>query len=668
MCEALGVSRGGLYAWLTRPRSARRRSDEELGAKVRASFLGSDRTYGARRVWKDLLEEGLSCGLHRIERLMRLQALKARPRRRRLPPDLGERQATAVAPNVLDRSFEAPAPNRKWIADFTYVWTAEGWLYVAAVIDLFSRRVVGWSMSATMTAQLVTDALVMAIWRRGKPDALLHHSDRGSQSGLKGSSQQPEKEVAMKVQKRRSDRAGRAPLPSPGRPSVAGRDKRQRFWAAIAEGLVSEDAALKANVPPAVGVRWFRTAGGIRPAMFGPSAKPLSGRYLSFTEREEIALLRVRGYSMQEIARRLGRAASTISRELRRNAATRSGGLEYRATTAQWHAERSARRPKTGKLAVNAALRAYVEERLAGTVVAPGGAVVLGPVVSWKGRRHGRRQARRWSNAWSPEQIARRLPIDFPDDETMRISHEAIYQALFVQGRGALRRELTACLRSGRPLRIPRARTRSRGKAFISPEIMIRQRPPEAADRAVPGHWEGDLILGLGSSAIGTLVERATRFTLLLHLPRLPGYGHNPRGKNGPALAGHGADAVCSAITRTIIRLPEQLRRSLTWDQGAEMAQHARLKIDTGVQVYFCDPQSPWQRGTNENTNGLLRQYFPKGTDLSTHSAEQIAAVAVALNSRPRKALGWKTPAEALDALLLSAEKKSRCDERLNPP
>ena len=181
MCEALGVSRGGFYAWLTRPRSQRSRDDDELGAKVRASFLGSDRTYGARRVWRDLLAEGISCGLHRIERLMRLQALKARPRRRRLPPDLGERQAGAVAPNVLDRSFEAAAPNRKWIADFTYVWTAEGWLYVAAVIDLFSRRVVGWSMSAGMTAQLVTDALVMAIWRRGKPDALLHHSDRGSQ-------------------------------------------------------------------------------------------------------------------------------------------------------------------------------------------------------------------------------------------------------------------------------------------------------------------------------------------------------------------------------------------------------------------------------------------------------------------------------------------------------
>ncbi|MCK1288982.1 IS3 family transposase [Bradyrhizobium sp. 44] len=181
LCEALGVSRGGFYAWLTRPRSERSRTEEELGAKVRASFLASDRTYGARRVWHDLLAEGISCGLHRIERLMRLQALKARPRRRRLPPDLGERQVAAVAPNVLDRSFEAPAPNRKWIADFTYVWTAEGWLYVAAVVDLFSRRVVGWSMSPAMTAQLVTDALVMAIWRRGKPDALLHHSDRGSQ-------------------------------------------------------------------------------------------------------------------------------------------------------------------------------------------------------------------------------------------------------------------------------------------------------------------------------------------------------------------------------------------------------------------------------------------------------------------------------------------------------
>ena len=181
MCGALGVSRGGFYAWLTRPPSHRSRSDEALTAKIRTSFIASDRTYGARRIWKDVLADGVSCGLHRIERLMREQALRARPRRRRLPPDQGERQAGAVAPNVLERSFNAPAPNRRWIADFTYIWTAEGWLYVAAVIDLFSRRVVGWSMSATMTAELVTDALVMAIWRRGKPDALIHHSDRGSQ-------------------------------------------------------------------------------------------------------------------------------------------------------------------------------------------------------------------------------------------------------------------------------------------------------------------------------------------------------------------------------------------------------------------------------------------------------------------------------------------------------
>jgi IS30 family transposase len=270
--------------------------------------------------------------------------------------------------------------------------------------------------------------------------------------------------------------------------------------------------------------------------MFGKSAKPLSGRYLSLGEREEIALLRARDCSMQEIARQLGRAASTISRELRRNAATRSGGLAYRATTAQWHAERAARRPKPVKLAGNAALRTYVEERLAGVVVAPSGASVPGPAVSWKGRRHGPRKDRRWANAWSPEQIAHRLPVDFPDDETMRISHEAIYQALFVQGRGALRRELTACLRSGRALRTPRARTHRQGKAFISPEIMITKRPADAADRAVPGHWEGDLILGLGSSAIGTLVERTTRFTLLLHLPRMTGHGHDARVKNGPAI------------------------------------------------------------------------------------------------------------------------------------
>jgi len=237
----------------------------------------------------------------------------------------------------------------------------------------------------------------------------------------------------------------------------------------------------------------------------------------------------------------------------------------------------------------------------------------------------------------------------------MRISHEAIYQALFVQGRGALRRELTACLRTGRALRVPRARTRGRGRPFVTPEVMISNRPAEVADRAVPGHWEGDLIVGLRGSAIGTLVERTTRFTLLLHLPPMPGHGSGARVKNGPALAGHGAVAVRDAITRTIATLPEQLRRSLTWDQGVEMSQHASLRIESGLQVYFCDPQSPWQRATNENTNGLLRQYFPKGTDLGVHNSNDLEAVALALNTRPRKTLDWRTPAEALDQVLRSA-------------
>jgi transposase, IS30 family len=460
----------------------------------------------------------------------------------------------------------------------------------------------------------------------------------------------------MRTGRRRSDRALRAVLPrSPGRPGVAQRENRRRFWAAIAAGRSSEAAAIEAGVSPAVGARWFREAGGMSPKSLAPSAKPPSGRYLVFAEREEIALGRAQGQGIREIARRLGRAPSTISREVRRNAATRSGGLAYRASTAQWHAERAGRRPKPAKLAVNAVLRRYVQERLSGAVATPGGAAVVGPAVAWKGRRHGRRQPRRWAKAWSPEQIARRLRIDFPGDATMRISHEAIYQALYVQGRGALRRELTACLRTGRALRVPRARRRRAGQGFVDPAILISQRPAEATDRAVPGHWEGDLILGLGSSAIGTLVERTTRFTMLLHLPRMDGHGFEARTQNGPALAGHGAEAVRDAITRAIITLPEQLRRSLTWDRGAEMAQHAQLRIEAGVAVYFCDPHSPWQRGTNENTNGLLRQYFPKGTDLSVHSAEDLAAVAAALNGRPRKTLGWRTPAEAFDELLRSA-------------
>ena len=446
--------------------------------------------------------------------------------------------------------------------------------------------------------------------------------------------------------------AGRPPMRSPGRPPVARREHRQRFWAAIGRGLPGEDAAVEAGVSQPVGTRWFREAGGM-PSI---TQAPLSGRFLSFAEREEIAILHARGCGVREIARRTARSPSTVSRELRRNAATRGGSLEYRATTAQWHADRRARRPKTAKLAANQALRTYAQDRLAGTITRPDGEAVPGPGVRWIGRRHGRRADRRWAASWSPEQIANRLRIDFPDDETMRVSHEAIYQALYIQGRGALRRELTACLRTGRALRVPRARTRGRGKKFVTPEIMISERPAEAADRAVPGHWEGDLIVGLNSSAIGTLVERTTRFTMLLHLPPMEGHGTTPRAKNGPALAGHGAEAVRDAIASTITTLPGQLRRSLTWDQGAEMAGHAQLRIGTGIEIYFCNPHSPWQRGTNENTNGLLRQYFPKGTDLSRHAPDDLAAVAAALNGRPRKTLGWKTPAEALDEFLYSAQ------------
>src|SRR6266496_45455 len=453
--------------------------------------------------------------------------------------------------------------------------------------------------------------------------------------------------------RRRSDRAGRPPMRSPGRPTVARREDRQRFWQAVAQGRSSEDAAAVAGVSPVVGARWFRESGGMSPI----SMAPLSGRYLSLAEREEIALLKAGRQGVREIARRIGRDPSTISRELRRNAATRGGGLEYRATTAQWHADRRAKRPKTAKLAANDRLREYVQDRLAGTVTAPDGNPMPGPNVRWIGRRHRRRADRRWGKAWSPEQIANRLRVDYPDDASMRISHEAIYQALYVQGRGALRRELTACLRTGRALRVPRARTRGRGKSFVRPEIMISERPAEAEDRAVPGHWEGDLILGLESSAIGTLVERSTRFAMLLHLPRMDSHGNEPRVKNGPALAGHGAEAVRDAIAASITTLPQQLRRSLTWDQGAEMAQHAQLRLDTGLAIYFCDPHSPWQRGTSENTNGLLRQYFPKGTDLARHSREDLEAVAIALNSRPRKTLDWKTPAEAFAALL-------RCDQQ----
>ena len=411
--------------------------------------------------------------------------------------------------------------------------------------------------------------------------------------------------------KQQAIREMRGQMWSPGRPSTARREDRVRFWEAISRGASSEVAAVEAGVSSAVGARWFRNAGGMPPLTLAPT----SGHYLSFSEREEIAILRAQTLGVRQIARRLGRSPSTISRELRRNASTRDYSTPYRATTAQWHAERRASRPKVAKLAANEQLRDYVQDRLSGQIVRPDGDAVSGPTVRFIGRRHGRRADRRWAKSWSPEQISHRLRVDFPDDEAMRISHEAIYQALFIQGRGALKRELVACLRTGRALRVPQARTRGRGKKFVPPEILISERPAEVEDRAVPGHWEGDLIVGLESSAIGTLVERTTRFTMLLHLPRMEGHGQTPV-KNGPALAGHGAEAVRDEIGRVIATLPAQLRCSLTWDQGAEMAQHARLRVDTGLAIYFCDPHSPWQRGTNENTNGLLRQYFGSGAML----------------------------------------------------
>ena len=359
---------------------------------------------------------------------------------------------------------------------------------------------------------------------------------------------------------------------------------------------------------------------------------------------------------MRAIAREIGRSPSTISRELRRNAATRSGHLKYRAGVAQWKAELAARRPKTAKLVANEQLRDYVQQRLAGNVHAADGSVVGPPTATWKGRNRPRRQDRVWATAWSPEQISRRLPIDFPDDPTMRISHEAIYQALYIQSRGALKRELVACLRTGRALRVPRARAQQRARGHVTDEVMISERPPEADDRAVPGHWEGDLIIGTERSAIGTVVERTTRFTMLVHLPRIDGWGDQPPVKNGPALGGYGAESMRIALTDSFASMPDQLRRSLTWDRGKELSAHAAFTVDTGIAVFFADPHSPWQRGTNENTNGVLRQYFPKGTDLSRWDRDELEAVAAAINSRPRKILRWKTPAEALDDHLRSLQ------------
>ena len=383
-----------------------------------------------------------------------------------------------------------------------------------------------------------------------------------------------------------------------GRPA-APRALEVLFWEGIRSGLGVQEAGAAAGVGPVKAFAWFKQAGGVK----GNGPRAAGGRYLSVAEREEIAVGLAAGDSQAAIAERLGRSPSTISREVKRNS---RGRTAYRALAAQGQAQYRARRPKTAKLAGNAELRGLVAARL--------------------------------KQKWSPEQVSRWLRRQFPDRPEMQVCHETIYQSVYVQGRGALRRELAACLRTGRALRKPRRKEGER-RGKIPGMVMISERPAEVADRAVPGHWEGDLILGAGNkSAIGTLVERSTRFVLLLHLPD-----------------GHGADAVAAQMTQVMATLPAQLRRSLTWDQGSEMASHAQIAAATDLEVYFCDPHAPWQRGSNENTNGLLRQYFPKGTGLSAHSREDLDAVAAELNARPRKTLGWKTPAEALDEVLAAA-------------
>ena len=394
------------------------------------------------------------------------------------------------------------------------------------------------------------------------------------------------------------------------------REVSRRFWRLIRDGVSTDDAAGLVGVSVSCGRRWFRECGGMAPLSLVEPAQ--RGLRLCLEEREEIAAGVAAGLSIRAIAAGLGRSPSTVCRELARNGEGaayrraarpgasrrgRPGTSRYRASRAQARAEAQARRPKPAKLARCERLREQVQTRL--------------------------------RDKHSPEQIARRLKIEFPADPEMWVSHETIYQSLYVQGRGALRRELAACLRTGRALRKPRRRAETR-RPRIPGMVSISERPAEAEDRAVPGHWEGDLIIGsAGASAIGTLVERMTRFVLLLHLPDR-----------------HGAGEVEAAMARAMSRLPDTLRRTLTWDQGYEMANHAKITEATGLSVYFCDPHSPWQRGTNENTNGLLRQYFPKGSDLSIYPADYLDYVALQLNTRPRKTLNWKTPAEALDQLL----------------
>jgi IS30 family transposase len=375
------------------------------------------------------------------------------------------------------------------------------------------------------------------------------------------------------------------------------RDERQAFWDQVRAGNWAKEAAEAVGVSGERGRRLFAECGGV----MEPRTTP-SGRYLSHAEREEIAVLHAQELGVREIGRRIGRNHATVSRELRRNRNRKDGS--YRALSAQRRAEDRARRPKTGKLASNPRLRGFVVDKLR-------------------------------TEQWSPRQISHALRMEFPDDESMRCCHETIYRSIFIQGRGELRRELAAHLRTRRTVRKPQNRPQRR-KGRLVETIHISARPAEATDRAVPGHWEGDLILGkAGGSAIGTLVERASRFVLLVHLPKR-----------------RTAEDFAEALIPVLGTLPEELRKSLTWDQGKEMALHKRIGFEADIDLFFCDPRSPWQRGSNENTNGLLRQYFPKNVSLRQFTPADLAEVAAKLNRRPRETLGWQTPGQRLEELL----------------
>ncbi len=387
-------------------------------------------------------------------------------------------------------------------------------------------------------------------------------------------------------------------------------EKRALYLQLMSQGMSSLAACRVVGINARTGKRWRHGRTVIYPSgtvrSFAPITKTtpvISERFLSDDERVAIADGVVHGLTIRAIAEQLGRSPSTVSREMRRNRDAETG--IYHPFRAHRSAQARRARPKPGKLVCNSELRDFVQSRL--------------------------------ERRWSPEQISKALPKLYPQRVEMRVAHETIYQALYLQGRGQLRRELVAALRSGRVRRKPHRQADQRRGRF-SEMVMISERPADVEDRAIPGHWEGDLIMGqTNRSAIGTLVERTTRYVMLLHLPD-----------------GHGPDKVRDALIEAVSALPDHLARSLTWDQGTEMHRHAEFSVATDIPVYFCDPASPWQRGSNENTNGLLRQYFPKGTNLNLHDADHLAQVAAELNSRPRKTLGWDTPAERLDTMLSS--------------